>query len=360
MFTAGQEAPLALLVGREGEVAVTSTESQPKKVARRDRVAIVGFAGTSRHLAPYDDKSVEIWGLNEAHRQPWMRRITRWFQIHQRWDFTKQNNESYRDHWEWLQKEQPFPIYMIEKAQDIPSSVEFPLEEICEKFLSNVRRGKDWKEAVINKYFTSSFAYMCSMALYEGFKRIEIYGFEMATDTEYRYQKGSTEFWIGLAAGLGVEVLVTEDCQLVQGKLYGYEVSRMINRQRLEFLQNRFKHELKIAEVDLAKINGRRQENDRLYNDGKGAEVKKTYAIRGRELLEAEINAMGTMAEKRGRLGMITDLIKVVDNMQVGKDDWQGPEGDQNPKVEDERQRQAEATAQKQEPEPVPAELSEG
>lgn len=343
---------------------MSSTEAQHTEVARRDRVAIVGFAGTSRHLAPYDDKSVEIWGLNEAHRQPWMRRITRWFQIHQRWDFTKQSNESYREHWEWLQQEHPFPIYMLEKHNDIPSSVRFPLEDIIAKFLPNVRRGWNWEESIINEYFTSSFAWMCSMALYEGFKRIEVYGFEMATDTEYRYQKGSTEFWLGVAAGLGVEVLLTKDCQLLQGKIYGRDVSRMINRQRLEFLQGRFKGELKAAEQKMAQVNGRRLENDRLYKNAKGQEVKKTYAVRSRELLEQEIQAVRVVAEKAGRVGMIVDLIKIVDNMHVGKDagdGFFGPEGDQDPKVEDERQREAEAeAAKKQEPTPDPTELSEG
>ena len=100
----------------------------------RDKVAILGFAGTTRHLTPFDNDEWEIWGLNEAHRQPWMKRFTRWFQIHTRDDFTKQNNESYREHWEWLQKEQPFPVYMQEKYPDIPSSVSLPLREIVEKF----------------------------------------------------------------------------------------------------------------------------------------------------------------------------------------------------------------------------------
>jgi hypothetical protein len=332
---------------------VASTKlAQQEKVARRDRVAIVGFAGTTRHLAPYEDKTVEIWCLNEAHRQPWMKRITRWFQVHQRWDFTKQNNVSYKEHWEWLQKEHPFPIYMLEKYPDVPSSVAYPLEEIAAKLLPNVRRGKNWKESVRNDYFTSSFAWMCALALFEGFKTIEVYGFEMATDTEYRYQKGSTEFWLGVAAGMRVNVLVTQDCQLLQGKIYGRDVSRMINRQRLEFLQARFKGDLKVAEMELARVNGRRGENDRLYQTSKLTEQKKVYAVRGRELLEQEINALGQVAERRGRVGMLTDLVKIVDNMHLGKDPGDGffgPEGDLDPKAEDDRQREAEASAEQAE-----------
>ena len=281
-----------------------------------------------------------------------MKRITRWFQVHQRWDFTKQNNVSYKEHWEWLQKEHPFPIYMLEKYPDVPSSVAYPLEDIAEKLLPNVRRGKDWETSVRNDYFTSSFAWMCALALYEGFRTIEVYGFEMATNTEYLYQKGSTEFWLGVAAGMGVKVLVPTGCQLLQGKIYGRDVSRMINRQRLEFLQTRFKGDLKVAEMELARVNGRRGENDRLYQASKISEQRKVYAVRGRELLEQEINALGQVAERRGRVGMLADLVKVVDNMHLGKDPGDGffgPEGDLDPKVEDDRQREAEASAEQAE-----------
>jgi len=324
----------------------------PAIAEHRDKVAIVGFAGTTRHLAPYDDKSYEIWCLNEAHRQPWMKRISRWFQVHQRWDWLKQNNQSYREHAEWLtKKEHPFPIYMLEKYPDVPSSVEYPLEAIAAKLLPNVRRGRNWEEGVRNDYFTSSFAWMCALALYDGFKTIEVYGFEMSTDTEYRYQKGSTEFWLGVAAGMGVRVLIPKDCHLLQGKIYGRDVSRMINRQRLEFLNTRFGQDLKGAEMELARVNGRRGENDRLYQAAKIAEQKRVYAIRGRELLESEINALGNVAERKGRVNMLTDLMKIVDNMHLGKDPGDGffgPEGDLDPKVEDDRQREAEAAAQQE------------
>src|SRR3990167_2132018 len=329
---------------------------------KRSKVAIVGFAGTTRHIAPFDDKEFEIWGLNEAHRQPWMKRITRWFQIHERWDFTKQNNTSYKEHWEWLQREHPFPIYMQEKYPDIPSSVEFPLDQVVGTFLRNVKRGtsantySNQKELEINEYFTSSFAYMCSLALLEGFKTIHVYGFEMATDTEYRYQKASTEFWLGVAAGMGVKILLTKDCHLLQGKIYGRDVSRMINRQRLEFLEHRFKGELKATEMELARVNGRRGENDRLYQAAKITEQKKVYAIRGRELLESEINALGNVAERRVRVNMLTDLVKIVDNMHLGKDPGDGffgHEGDLDPKAEEDRQREAEAAAAEQKSEPA-------
>lgn len=153
--------------------------SIPALELTKPNVALIGFAGTSRHLAPYDDQTWECWSLNEAHRQPWMKRLTRWFQIHQKWDWQKMNNESYREHREWLTKDHPFPIYMLEKYSEVPSSVRYPLEDVIAKLVPNVKRGD-----AVNEYFTSSFAWMCALALYLGPpKKIGVWGFEMATDT---------------------------------------------------------------------------------------------------------------------------------------------------------------------------------
>lgn len=323
---------------------------------KRDSVAICGFAGTTRHLAPYDDQEWEIWGLNEAHRQPWMRRITRWFQLHQRWDFTKQENISYKEHWEWLQKEHPFPIYMQEKYDEIPSSVEFPMDQITGEYLSHTRRGLKLggveMPTEINKYFTSSFAFMCSLAILEGFKNIAVFGFEMATDTEYRYQKGSTEYWLGIATAVckerGGKLFLPKDCRLLNGAIYGYEVSRMINRQRLEFLRGRFDNELKMAQNNQNRVNGRRQEVDHLFQTTKDTEEKRVYAVRSRELLEAEVAANALTNERAGRVHMISDLITTIDNMHAGKDPGDGffgPEGDLDPGLEAKVQEEAEAAA---------------
>ena len=338
---------------------------------KRDSVAIVGFAGTTRHLAPYDNPEWEIWGLNEAHRQPWMKRITRWFQIHQRWDFTKQNNEAYKEHWEWLQKEHPFPIYMQKAHDDIPSSVEFPLDQITGEYLQHVRRGTVLggvdADTEVLQYFTSSFAFMCSLAILEGFKNIAVFGFEMATDTEFRYQKGSTEYWLGLASEVcrqrGGSIYMPKDCRILNGAMYGYEVSRMINRQRLEFLKTRYERELAMSKKKQDLINGRRIEVETMMNGATGKQEKINYALRSRELLEAEIGANSMTNEKAGRVHMIDDLIKVVDNMHAGRDPGDGffgPEGDLDPELEDRIQAEAEAAAEEEASEGIDISPSEG
>src|SRR3989304_3655853 len=292
----------------------------------REDLAFVGFAATTRNLAPYQNPSVEIWGLNEAHRQPWMRRWTRWFQIHEKWDYTKQEGKAYKEHWEWLKQKHPFPIYMQEIDPEVPSSVAFPLDEVCQTFLAQAHRGNEQI-----KFFTSSYSYQMALALLLGFDHIGSFGYEMATDTEYRYQRESTSFWIGLAMGLGKNIYLPPGCRILRGELYGYEVSRMINRQRLEFLLKKHEYMKDMHMQRLQQIGGARLEVEKLARKARGDE-KKILRTRIRELHEQEMNQMGVVNDHGGQVKMLESLIKTVDNMYADKnpdDGYRGPMSDQ-------------------------------
>jgi hypothetical protein len=122
-------------------------------------------------------------------------------------------------HYDWLKEKHDFPIWMQYKHDDIPDSVEFPLYEVCERFFGKVRRGDaKWK------HFSSGFNYMIAMALYQGYERIEIYGFEMTIDI-FAAQRNGSYLWIGIAMGMGVELYMPPKCLLVTGALYGYKGS---------------------------------------------------------------------------------------------------------------------------------------
>lgn len=344
----------------------------PKEARKGKRtVAIVGFAPTSRHLAPYDDPNVTIFGLNEAYFYGFMAdkngkdRWDAWFQLHQSWSFRRLNNENHMEHWKWLKGEPTecrctqypkfleelkkrggklmdsrspntpptpeeckrcnngvypprdlsIPIYMIPDPfpenpedypeafsqcwDDIPNSQVFPYYEIVEKYLGNVHRqiGKGTDEdpwaIILNEYFTSSFAYMCSLALYLGFERIEIYGFEMATETEYLYQKGSTEFWIGVASQHAEVYLPNLWTRLCKGQLYGVEVSQMINRQHLGFRQSQLVQMHNQAVSDLNVTAGRKAEAMQVFE-----EMRQKYIAAQKTLAEARSPGEKKRAEK--------------------------------------------------------------
>lgn len=194
-----------------------------KKRAGKKTVALVGMSLTSSSLAPFDDKSVEIWGLNECHAFKWMKRWDRWFQMHQSKSVRKpMSKRKVYGHFDWLKDYHNKPIYMQFVYDEVPDSTEYPLRQVVDQFFDTdmIVRG----EQKI-KYFRSTFDYMMALALYECFDRIEIYGFDMAGSDEYTRQKPSAEFWIGVARGAGVEIYLPPENQLLVGKLYGYEES---------------------------------------------------------------------------------------------------------------------------------------
>jgi len=288
-------------------------------------IAIVGFSPTSRHLAPMDDDRVEIWGVNEAHRHrtSYMKRWDRWFQIHKRWDFTKTGTAAAKEHWEWLQQDHGHPIYMQEVHPDIPSSVELPMDEIRARFPGPKELLPTGEEAE-RFYMTSTFAYMCAMAMLvieehrpEGWKlddppygRIEVYGFDMATFTEFQYQKGSTEFWIGYARGRGIEVTVPYKSRLLAGKLYGYEVSRVIGKSHIQ----------SVLEEILPK-------KEALLKEVRDVSEQRKFLESGNKLKEAqvlfqkEIELARDLNVEWGRVQELEDLIRYIEAASKGDEE---------------------------------------
>lgn len=200
---------------------IDKATSDKLKLLRKGKktVALVGMSFTSCSLAPYDDENVEIWGVNEEHLYPWLKRWDRWFQMHPEQYFRRDaGKRGIPGHYPWLQEKHGKPIYMQHVYEDVPDSVEYPLGQIIDRFFSKARKG-DAKF----KYFTSSMPYMVALALYEGVERIELYGMEMAGSDEFVAQKPCGEFWQGVILGKGVELYLPPNNQMLTGKLYGYQ-----------------------------------------------------------------------------------------------------------------------------------------
>ena len=172
---------------------------------KRSTVAIVGFAPSSMMLAPYDDPAVEIWGINELYlRAP---RIDRLFELHEYKYLTKKQRNPH--HLEWL-RQATVPIYTFKRYRDIPTSIPFPFAQLTSRFDS--------------KYFTNSISWLIAFAIVEGFKRIELWGVDMAMVEEYGSQRPSCEYWVGMARGMGIDVFVPDESNLLKSwHLYGKE-----------------------------------------------------------------------------------------------------------------------------------------
>jgi hypothetical protein len=176
---------------------------------RRKKVAIVGFASSTRLQAPFDDQSWEIWAMNQLMR--FIPRGTRWFEMH-----PHSGPHSYvadmvpgTDYLKWM-RECPIPLYMVSRREDFPTSITYPLDQMLAEF------GTD--------YFHSTVDYMLALAISEGFEEIGIWGIDMAHDTEYEHQKPSGSFWIGVAKGRGIKVTIPPESALLhKAHRYGYE-----------------------------------------------------------------------------------------------------------------------------------------
>ena len=195
----------------------------------KDKVCIMGFA-ESRVDAPFDDDSYEFWGVNEMWADPKVLRCDLLFELHDhKWLV---EGKRIKGHIEWLRENKEVPVFMQEHFDDIPMSVEYPKDEIVERFGS---------------YFTNTISWEIALAIHLGFKEIRIYGVDMANEVEYASQRPSCEYFIGLARGLGIEVYVPPESDLLKCLyLYGFEDGE------LSIMSAKFDSYIKAQEAGLA------------------------------------------------------------------------------------------------------------
>lgn len=177
----------------------------------RGRVAIIGFASSSRNKAPHDDPEFEIWGCNAVGRIV-KGRFDRMFDPHQ---YDGPNPRIHLvDRLKWY-SEWGGVVYMKQPHPDLVNSVELPYGRLAETF-APFTKGRP--------YFASTIAFMMALAIAEGFQEIHILGIDLVTEAEYGRQRGNLEHLIGFAQGLGRTVHVPEVSALLSSPwIYGYE-----------------------------------------------------------------------------------------------------------------------------------------
>ncbi len=251
-------------------------------------VAIVGFSKNTIEGWRTVAKEVEIWTPNCAWRYG-ITRINRLFEMHKiekleedarlsekrKAAYGQDGRDWEAEHWEWLQKEHDFPIYMLEWDERFPSAVEYPLDKVVGCF---------GREA-----FSSTPDYMLALALAEGFERIYLFGIEMRNGTEYAYQRPNFLYWVGRAEEMGVEVVEPEGNGLLPRRLYGYEEYQMISRQTLEYHLADYKGQLEQAIGKVNLLEGVVGERRRLLEE---LTTKDTKVTKGNNGYKAEIERL--------------------------------------------------------------------
>lgn len=209
-------------------VIVNAERAIVEVTPKRKKVAIVGFASSSRMKAPFEDPEFEIWSVNQCYR--FLPRADRWFEIHNRPMFEADIVRD-TDYVGWLRK-CPLPVYMIERFADIPNSVRYPVEQMSREygvdFIADLKTpvppptqmrfaGDRWP------YLTSTPAYMIALAIAEGFEEIGVWGIDLVVGREYDYEKPCAEYLLGFARGRGIKVTLPQETALLKSRyIYGH------------------------------------------------------------------------------------------------------------------------------------------
>jgi len=176
----------------------------------KDTVAIVGSHPGTRGLFDFERDDCDVWVFNEAMKEKWCIHADAVFQMHLPvvWRTTQNRNDP--KHYEWLKSGDTPPLYMLDQYEDVPKAVKYPLSDVLEAFPTAL------------SYFTSSVSYAIALGIYKGYRRIEVYGVEMETNTEYGHQRVGVAYWVGVAHGKGTE-LVFHSPSFFKAPLYGYD-----------------------------------------------------------------------------------------------------------------------------------------
>ncbi len=222
-----------------------TAESGTPQLLAAPNIAIVGFAEGHAHEAPYDDASFELWGINRLHTVEAAKdkRFDRWFNLHDLEMFHGQDTE----HLEFL-KNFGGPVYLRPQdigKFDIPNAVPFPWEQLVSQF---------------GRYFNNTISWLIAYAIVHNPSKLGVYGVDMAQDAllnaEYSQQRPSCEYFLGLARGVGIEIMLPTGSDLLKAThLYGFEDADTFTQKGISRL-NEVGSRKEAAKAEMANIDG--------------------------------------------------------------------------------------------------------
>lgn len=174
-------------------------------LGRLRKIALIGNAPTVHH-APWDDPTWEIWA--HAASAKYCERVDRYFDLHPK-HFWVKGKKWDANYYQWL-KRCPTPIFMQRRHHEIPQSIAYPKVRVLAEY---------------RRYLTSQGAWMIALALTEGVTHVGVFGIHYASDAEHAAQRAGFEYWLGVAEGKGVQLVIPDGNPVLRtpSRLYGYE-----------------------------------------------------------------------------------------------------------------------------------------
>ena len=203
-----------------GPQTVAEAPKAEALVVRPDRVRRVRLLGKGLgwELCPDNQPGWELWGLNGLLFAN--KKLNRIFMM----DILDEMPSVKAGTWELpevIEQANKLKIHLVSpyKYDEIPTSEAYPIDDAVREF------GQP--------YFNNTIAFMIAYALLHGVEELQIWGINQASGTEYFYEKGCVEYWLGVATGMGVRVsihgkhseLLTNKDRYGGNKLYGYNSS---------------------------------------------------------------------------------------------------------------------------------------
>lgn len=166
------------------------------------KIAVVGSAPSSVHLAPYADPSWKIWACSPA-AVGHVRRSDEWFELH-RFDPGRFATD-YILHLGM----HPGPVQMLAPVREVPASVAFDKAPLLAEFGPY--------------FFTSTIAWMLGAAILKKPVELGLYGIDMSASDEYADQRPGCHFFIQEAKRRGITVTVPPESDILRPPpLYGF------------------------------------------------------------------------------------------------------------------------------------------
>lgn len=184
------------------------------------KIAILGSAPSSMNLAPFGDSSWTIWGCSPG-LFPFAKRVDAWFEVH-RWESLKPRVTI--DYLTFM-RNLKCPIYMIRPVDELPNSVEYPIDNVFAFVYGHMVDGKGvWREKRFERCdFASTISWMIAMAIMEGADEIGLWGVDMSATEEWYFQRSGCQSLIEAAKSIGIKVTVPGESDILRPPpLYGF------------------------------------------------------------------------------------------------------------------------------------------
>lgn len=256
----------------------------------------------------------DIWMFNEAPNiknekgELIYPRADAFFQLHDEAIWKNPKNRSDPNHYNWLTSGKTPTAYMQEKYPEVPKAIRYPIEKVLAIVGNITMIIKGEKKSF--KYFSSSPDYAFALAAQmwkEGkkYKRIEVHGIELETESEYQYQRTGFGFWIGYLTALGIEIVLYN--KIFDEPMYGYEGDVALTSRDIE-------KRIRDLTAELGDDKERYQKEAKIFL-GSIAELLKTD-ISGK--IQKELNELTKRSEQAGILnGRIKENLKYLERARA-------------------------------------------